>query len=317
MKKDQRHNIEDESSVKSQKTRKASHVVKDTLDGGSEHGMQNEAGSTTATVEEYRRPDEDIVELLEREAARINDVSFIDEDPVQFPRRFEDPRDIEIAGILAATIAWGNRRMICRDNEKMFGLMDWEPYRYVMDQGYEDLPDMNIHRTFFAANLRHYLRGLRSIYTRFGSLQDFARHIGAGDSAAPSWLLVEELNKVLADANDGRSDSRCLPLNLKTTALKRVNMALRWFVRNDGIVDLGIWDVIRPSQLFVPMDIHVGNVSRQLGILDRKSNDRKAVMELTARLRTIRPDDPVYFDYALFGIGVSDRLKDVSDELNI
>ena len=113
-------------------------------------------------------------ELLDFEARRINSIDFIGADPVQFPRKFETQQDIEIAAFLSATLAWGNRTMICRDCARMFELMDWQPHRYVVDEGYEDLPDMNIHRTFFAKNLRHYLRGLHAVYSRYGTLEDFA-----------------------------------------------------------------------------------------------------------------------------------------------
>ncbi len=249
----------------------------------------------------------DIAELLNREAARYNSPDFIGADPVQFPRMFSDKRDIEIAALLASTIAWGNRTMICRSANKMFGLMDWAPYSYVMDGGYEDLPEGNIHRTFFNRNLKHYLRGLRAIYAKHGSLEDFAGACGAKDSGTPSWHLAEAVNGVLAEANGGCGDCRCLPLGLDKSALKRFNMALRWLVRDDGIVDLGIWSVIKPSQLYIPLDVHVGNVSRSLGILGRKQNDRRAVEELTATLRVLRPDDPVVYDFALFGIGINSK----------
>lgn len=246
----------------------------------------------------------DIAELLDSEARRICHPDFIAEDPVQFPRRFDDPRDIEIAALLCSTIAWGNRRMICRDCERMLSLMEGQPLRYVMERGYEDLPDMNIHRTFFAANLRHYLRGLRDIYARFGSLEAYvAAEIPAGAPGAP-WEIAGAINRALARANNGTEDSRCLPLNLTTTALKRLNMALRWLVRTDGIVDLGIWKTVTPAQLYIPLDVHVGNTARDLGIITRKSNDRRTVEQLTAALRTLRPDDPAWYDYALFGIGV-------------
>lgn len=250
---------------------------------------------------------DELASLLDTEAARYNRPEFVEADPVQFPRMFSDPRDIEIAALLASTIAWGNRTMICRSANKMFGLMDWQPYNYVMDKGYEDLPEGNIHRTFFNRNLRHYLRGLNAVYEKYGSLEAFARASGCADSEAPSWQLAEAINRALCAANDGTEDCRCLPLGLDKSALKRFNMALRWLVRNDGIVDLGIWTAIKPSQLFIPLDVHVGNVSRSLGLLDRKQNDRRAVQELTETLRTLRPDDPVYYDFALFGIGVNNK----------
>lgn len=255
---------------------------------------------------------EDIWQLLESEAQRINSPQFIAADPVQFPRRFSSLQDIEIASLLSATIAWGNRTMICRDADKMLALMGHDPYNYVMEQGYEDLPDCNIHRTFFAKNLRHFLRGLHRIYAAHGSLQQFARSRGINREEFPSWVLVEHINHELAQANGGATDSRCLPLNLRTTALKRVNMALRWLVRDDGIVDLGVWDILKPSQLFIPLDVHVGNTARELGLLERKADDRRSAVELTLTLARRRPDDPVWFDYALFGIGIG--AKAVSDD---
>lgn len=249
----------------------------------------------------------DIIELLNYEATRINHIDFIANDPVQFPRRFERFQDIEIVSLLSATIAWGNRTMICNNCNKMLGLMDNQPYNYVMDKGYEELPEMNIHRTFFSRNLRYFLRGLNQIYTKYDSLHDFAKSIGVSSSEFPSWKLVEEMNKVLIQANNGEKDSRCLPGNLDNTALKRINMALRWLVRDDGIVDLGVWNIIKPSQLFIPLDVHVGNVSRDLGLLTRKANDKRATIELTEVLRSIRPHDPIWYDYALFGIGINNK----------
>lgn len=250
----------------------------------------------------------DVVELLNREAVRFNRPEFIADDPVQFPRMFSDKRDIEIAALLASTIAWGNRTMICRSANRMFSLMDWKPYNYIMDKGYKELPpDDNIHRTFFNRNLAHYLRGLNAVYSKHGSLEDFAVAVNAPESEAPAWKLAEELNRELCLANNGLADCRCLPLGLDKSALKRFNMALRWLVRNDGIVDLGIWDAIKPSQLFIPLDVHVGNVSRAIGILDRRANDRRAVEELTETLRRLDPADPVKYDFALFSIGIESK----------
>lgn len=247
----------------------------------------------------------DIAALLDSEALRINRPEFIADDPVQFPRRFSRLEDIEIAAFLAAIIAWGNRKMICRDADRMLALMGNEPYLFTMDEGYEDLdPDMNIHRTFFARHMAHFLRGMRRIYRDNGSLQEFCRRNVAADSPAPSWDLVAAMQRVMAEENGGETCSRCLPTNLNTSALKRVNMALRWLVRDDGIVDMGVWDAIPKSKLFIPLDVHVGNTSRELGLVTRRANDRKTVEQLTATLRLLRPDDPAIYDYALFGIGM-------------
>lgn len=250
----------------------------------------------------------DVRELLDSEAARINSPAFIGEDPVQFPRRFSQFQDIEIVAFLSSIIAWGNRKMICRDAERMLALMDNEPYRYVMDEGYEDLnPRQNIHRTFFGEHFSYFLRGMREIYTKYGSLDAFSAGVRAGDSEAPSWKLVEEMQKVMSDVNNRATCSQCLPVNLQQTALKRINMALRWLVRDDGIVDMGVWKSIPKSKLYIPLDVHVGNISRELGLLTRKANDRKSVEMLTGLLRTLRPEDPAIYDFALFGIGVEGK----------
>ena len=176
-----------------------------------------------------------------------------------------------------------------------------------MDEGYEDLDaDMNLHRTFFARHFRYFLRGLRRIFREYGSVDAFGAAVRAGESETPSWKFVEEMEKIMRDENNGENCSQCLPVNLDTTALKRINMALRWLVRDDGIVDMGVWKSIPKSKLFIPLDVHAGNTARNLGLLCRRANDRKSVEALTATLRTLRPEDPVFYDYALFGIGVGE-----------
>lgn len=249
----------------------------------------------------------EIREMLDREGERINSPRFIEADPVQFPRQYDAQQDIELAALLSATIAWGNRKMICSNCAKMLRLMEGRPYHFVMDEGYEELADGNIHRTFFVNNLRHYLRGFRLIFARHGSLEGLARYLHIAQSESPAWKLVEGMNEAIREANGGEADSRCLPQNLTTTALKRVNMALRWLVRDDGIVDMGIWKVVKPNQLFIPLDVHVGNTSRDLGLLTRRQADRRAVEELTAALRRFRPADPTFYDYALFGLGIESK----------
>lgn len=250
--------------------------------------------------------DNELAQLLDSEARRINNRGFIDQDPVQFPRRFTRKEDIEIVSLLVATISWGNRKMICRNCDKMLGMMADDPYHFVMEGAFEEIDDRcNIHRTFFGENMKRYLRGLKLVYSRHGSVEDMAVASGATADEQPAWQIAECLNRSIAEANDGRRDSRCLPTNVDKTALKRINMALRWLVRDDGIVDMGVWKAMKPSQLYIPLDVHVADVSRELGLLDRRSNDRRAVVELTERLRHFNADDPTIYDYALFGIGMN------------
>lgn len=243
-------------------------------------------------------------ERLDQALERINVPSFADADPVQFPRSFTDKCDIEISALLCATIAWGNRKMIVRNCQRLLEIMDNAPYDYVRSQSYEDLDDaLNIHRTFFGRNLKYYLRGLHFLYARYGNLEALVAASKADCSEIPAWTFAEALASSLAEANDCCKDTRCISVSA-TTPLKRLNMALRWLVRDDGIVDIGLWKVLKPSQLFIPLDVHVAEVSRALGLLQRRSNDRKAVLDLTRELRRWRPDDPVAYDFALFGIGM-------------
>lgn len=258
----------------------------------------------------YKSSPEDIRGLLDEQILMINRPEFIGDDPVQFPRRFSDIRDIEIAAYLSAIIAWGNRKMICRDTDRMLGMMDNSPYLFVKEKGYESIPDeLNIHRTFFGRDLKYVLRGLNEIYSRYSSLDSFAAANGAGASEAPAWVFAAALRDSFAESNEGKLNSQCVPTKLDTTALKRINMALRWLVRDDGIVDLGIWESIPKSKLFVPLDVHVGNTARDLGLISRRSNDRKAVDQLMEPLRNWRPDDPAIYDFALFGIGAIMKKK--------
>lgn len=180
------------------------------------------------------------------------------------------------------------------------------PAAFIKEEAYENIPDdLNIHRTFFGRNLKHWSRGLRHIFERYGSVEGLARHLAIAESEYPAWALAKGLLVELALANDGCNDSRCLPVNVDNSALKRLNMALRWLVRKDGIVDMGVWSVIDPSRLYIPMDVHVSQVSAQLGLLNRKSTDAKAVFELTQVCREMNPADPVIYDFALFGIGMN------------
>jgi len=253
----------------------------------------------------------DVAELLTMEAERINSREFIADDPVQFPRRFTDLRDIEITALLTAVISWGKRTMILRDANRMLDMMEHQPYSFMMEGAYENIdPKRNIHRTFFGRDMQWMMRTLHEVYKIYDSLDAFATAHHVGESETPSWLLAELLGGIGREANGGKDCPQCVPTNLRTTALKRINMALRWLVRDDGIVDMGVWSSIPKRKLYIPMDVHVGNTARALGLLKRKANDRLSTEELTALMRTLRPDDPCLFDYALFGIGVES--KDIS-----
>lgn len=241
-------------------------------------------------------------ELLDRAAEAIHTPEFVNDDPVQFARRFSKKADCEVVALLTAHLAWGNRKMICRDCERLLGMMDGEPARWVREGEFRGVADgVNIHRTFFGRNLKHFCGGLQRVLQKHGTVDDFCASNHCGDA----WQLAAALNRQMEEAS-GMTDARCLPLNLDHTALKRLNMALRWLVRKDGdVVDMGLWESLNSGQLYIPLDVHVGNTSRALGLTRRKGNDRKTCEEITGALRKMRPHDPVYYDFALFGLGVS------------
>lgn len=239
--------------------------------------------------------------FLDEQVFRINTSAFIENDPVQFPRRYSRLQDIEIAAFLTATVAWGNRKMILRDADRMLSKMGDSPYDFVMNEGYKTLGRANVHRTFFEQDLAYMLRGYRSILLRFDSIQRFLE--SKTDINTP-WDITSALRSEIMKANDNNLSSKCFPSNFEKSALKRINLALRWLVRNDGIVDLGVWDFLKPDKLYIPLDVHVGNTARELGLLERTINDRKAVEQLTAKLMEFCPEDPVKYDFALFGIGI-------------
>ena len=227
---------------------------------------------------------------------KYNCIEFIEKDPIQFAHRYSRLQDIEVVSFLVATISWGKRPLILRSAEKMLAIMGNSPFDYIRNQGYLKLGSANIHRTFFEDDLQYYCRGLRALYEEYASLEN----IFSGEPTL--WEGIQSFRSRIAEANGGL-ESKHISNPLKNSACKRLFMALRWLVRQDGIVDLGVWKTISPSQLFIPLDTHVARVSRELGLLKRKSNDRKAVEELTENLRKIDETDPVSYDFALFGWG--------------
>ncbi len=255
-------------------------------------------------------------ELLDDKVVRYNISGFVENDPISFPRSFTRREDIEIVAFLASIIAWGNRKMILRSCNRLFyGIMESAPYEYIMSERWEYLYDRtNIHRTFFASDFKYICRGLRSIYSKYGTMETL--FIGSD-----VWEGIERLRQEMAVVNGGELSRHISnPVASKgkpASACKRIHMMLRWLCRNDGIVDIGLWKGISPSQLMIPLDVHVARTARRLGLVSRKQNDRKTVEELTAKLREMSPDDPVKYDFALFGVGeAGDDFFNGTDNIN-
>ncbi|MDR2742604.1 MAG: TIGR02757 family protein [Treponema sp.] len=242
---------------------------------------------------------------------KINKPEFILTDPVQFPRRYMGAadsrqqemcrRDVEIAAFLAAVIAWGRRESIIRSAERLFACMGPSPAAFVMSGNYRKLKDRCIHRTFFEADLAYFCRGFRVCYKKYGSLESL---FSPALESSCVWDGITLFRETMAEGNEGRY-TKHIANPAAHSACKRINLALRWLVRREGPVDLGLWKSVSPAALVIPLDLHVGRTARRLGLLERKANDRKAVEELTAKLRDFCPEDPVKYDLALFGMGVA------------
>ncbi|MDO5570566.1 MAG: TIGR02757 family protein [Bacteroidales bacterium] len=240
----------------------------------------------------------EVKDFLDEYVLKINTPDFIQNDPVQFPRRYSDLRDIEIVGMLIATISWGKRNMILRDAERMLSEMGASPFDYVMSADLDEDETYTIHRTFNKSDFQFIVKGLREVYKRYDSMESL--FIGKDNFEG-----IKSLRDIILCANNmpGHRGEKHVSNPDKNSACKRLHMFLRWMSRKDGIVDIGCWKNVYPSSLYIPLDVHVGNISRRLGLLNRAQNDKKSVFELTNILREFDKEDPIKYDFALFGIG--------------
>lgn len=248
----------------------------------------------------------EVKELLDYKADQFNAHEFIATDPIQIPHQFTKKQDIEIIGLLIATIAWGNRTMIIRNGEKLVDLMEGEPYQFIQEYRPNMLSEKDfVHRTFNTVDLDFFFRALQDVYKKHDSLSEIFK-------ADPNTLgvkgrIVNFRSALLQTSHEKRSEKH-LSNPLNKSAAKRINMFLRWMVRKDEKgVDFGIWDTIDSKELYIPLDVHAGNVARKLNLLKRKQNDWVALEELMKKLRKMDPADPVKYDYALFGLGAFDK----------
>jgi uncharacterized protein (TIGR02757 family) len=242
--------------------------------------------------------------FLDEKVELYNNPDFIESDPVQIPHLFSLKEDIEIAGFLSATIAWGNRRMIIRNSHRMMEMMGNSPFDFVMSHNGEQLERLEdfVHRTFNGEDFKTFIKGLRHMYANHGGLENVFSQNQENLSLQKG---ISEFRKAFFLVGHQQRTQKHISDPLNNSAAKRINMFLRWMVRNDQKgVDFGIWNSISPSALSCPLDVHSGNVARKLGLLTRKQNDAKALAELDARLRQLDANDPVKYDFALFGLGI-------------
>lgn len=251
---------------------------------------------------------ENIKSLLDEKTQLFNRPGFIETDPIQIPTLFSAKENIEIAGFLAATIAWGQRPTIIRNAHKLIALMQNNPIDFLLNSDEDDwITFLNFkHRTLNGTDCIYFLKSIKNIYQNHGGLERVFTEGYQQDESIFGALI--HFRKVFFELDHDQRTEKHVSDVEKGAAAKRLNMFLRWMVRSDGAgVDFGLWTQIPPSALMLPLDVHTGNVARKLGLLTRKQSDWRAVEEVTARLREFDPIDPVKYDFALFGLGIFEK----------
>lgn len=256
--------------------------------------------------------DESLKAFLDEKVEAFNNTRFIEDDPVSIPHLFKQKQDIEIAGFFAATLAWGLRKTIIQNCRKLLSLMDNAPYDFCVNHHECDLAKFRgfCHRTFNDTDLLYFFAFLKHHYTHNDSLE--TAFFGPKVSGDVNNVVEHGLNafyySFFALPYVSERTRKHVAAPKKQSACKRLNMYLRWMVRNDDRgVDFGLWKSVSPAALKMPVDVHVARVAKKLRLLERKQVDWKAVEELTSRLRQFDPLDPVKYDYALFGLGVIEK----------
>lgn len=254
---------------------------------------------------------EELKFLLEEKYHKYNNLDFIETDPLQIPHSFSQREDIEIAGFLAAAIAWGNRKMIIGNAQKMMQIMENRPYEFVMEYNSDIAADMPpfVHRTFQNVDFHYFVKSLQNIYRNHGGLKNIFESLFEKYRNVKDTLI--EFRKIFFELEYPQRTEKHIADVSKGAAAKRLNMFLMWMCRKDKSgVHFGIWN-ISPSALMLPLDTHTAATGRSLGLITRKQNDWKTVEEITSALRQFDPNDPVKYDFALFGMGINEKNVDI------
>jgi len=250
-----------------------------------------------------------VKEILEFYYKKYNTLNFIEDDPISIPHKFTKKQDIEISAFWTSVIAWGRRNMIMKNANRLFDLMDNSPYDFIVNHEEKDREkflDFK-HRTFQPTDTIYFLEFLQWYYRNNESLEKaFSNNMKSNDdNVEPALIGFHNLFFSLEDAP--HRTRKHIPTPIRKSTCKKLNMFLRWMVRkDDNGVDFGIWNEIKASQLMIPIDVHVDKIARNLGLLTRKQRDWQAVIELTNNLKKIDSNDPIKYDFALFGYGVSE-----------
>jgi uncharacterized protein (TIGR02757 family) len=256
------------------------------------------------------KPDKKTIELLNNAVIKYNRPDFIANDPIQIPHRFSKKQDIEIMAFFAAILAWGQRVTIIKSCHKLTEIFDQAPYDFIANHSDSDLKKTEkfVHRTFNDTDLLYFIHFLKKHYSQSDSLETAFTGGQILKDTNTETALARFNNYFCEDEFFPARTSKHIATPARNSACKRLNMYLRWMTRNDQKgVDFGLWKQIKPSQLLMPLDVHVERVARRLGLIERQQSDFKTVLELTENLKMLDPNDPVKYDFALFGLGVCEK----------
>lgn len=249
----------------------------------------------------------ELKDFLDAKVEQYNHPKFLESDPIQIPHRFSKKEDVEISAFLTSTIAWGNRKSIIKNANRMMELLDNSPHDFIINHQDSDLEQLSgfVHRTFNDIDLSYFIRSLKNIYIHHNGLEQLFAEKLVSDSMQPA---ISGFKQTFFEIPHPSRTTKHVSDPLKGSAAKRINMFLRWMVRDNTTgVDFGLWKSIPTSVLSCPLDVHSGNVGRKLKLLKRKQNDGKALAELDKSLRKLDANDPVKYDFALFGLGVFEK----------
>ena len=255
---------------------------------------------------------QEIHDLLEAKHKQYNEPGYIDSDPISIPHSFTKKQDIEISALFASTLAWGLRKTIIKKCNELMNLMDNSPHDFILNHSDNDLKSLTSfkHRTFNDTDTLYFIEFLKHHYSKSDTLEDLFLPDVVNKNDNIELGLINFHNSFFSLENHPHRTKKHVATPARKSACKRINMYLRWMVRNDNKgVDFGLWTRIHPSKLVIPLDVHVDRVARKLGLLQRKNSDWKSAIELTNNLKKYCPEDPGKYDFSLFSIGVVEKAK--------
>ena len=242
---------------------------------------------------------------IDKLVEKYENIDFIKDDPVRIPNRFSEKKDIEIAGFIASLVAYGRRDVFLKKLDTLFNIAQNEPLNFILNFKPKILGDFN-YRFVKPEDFAQIFTIMRDLYSKNSSLEELFKFGYENQIDDNMFIPITDYFYANAKDNNSQGFKFMLPNARKGSAMKRMCMYLRWMVRK-GPVDFGIWNFMKPSELLIPLDTHVARLSREMGLLTRNANDFKSVLEITENLRNFDPEDPVKYDFAMFGYGVNNK----------